>query len=69
MLFSVQRAHGLNVWQEPYVTQRLPMLLNLRMDPFERAEFQGISAARQAGKLQSRPGAPKDAAPVAQLTK
>ncbi len=38
MLFSVQRAHGLAVWQEPYVTLRLPMLLNLRMDPFERAE-------------------------------
>jgi arylsulfatase len=38
MLFSVQRAHGLAVWQEPYVTLRLPMLFNLRMDPFERAE-------------------------------
>ncbi len=38
MMFSVQRAHGLEVWQEPYVTLRLPMLLNLRMDPFERAE-------------------------------
>jgi arylsulfatase A-like enzyme len=38
MMFSVQRAHGLDVWQEPYVTLRLPMLFNLRMDPFERAE-------------------------------
>jgi hypothetical protein len=38
MLFSVQRAHGFDVWQEPYVTMRLPMLFNLRMDPFERAE-------------------------------
>jgi arylsulfatase A-like enzyme len=38
MLFSVQRAHGLDVWQEPYVPLRLPMLFNLRMDPFERAE-------------------------------
>ena len=38
MMFSVQRARGLEVWQEPYVTLRLPMLLNLRMDPFERAE-------------------------------
>jgi arylsulfatase A-like enzyme len=38
MLFSVQRAHGLDVWQEPYITLRLPMLFNLRMDPFERAE-------------------------------
>jgi arylsulfatase A-like enzyme len=38
MLFSVQRAHGLEVWQNPYIALRLPMLLNLRMDPFERAE-------------------------------
>jgi arylsulfatase len=38
MLFSLQRAHGFDVWQEPYVTLRLPMLINLRMDPFERAE-------------------------------
>ena len=38
MLFSVQRARGLDVWQEPYVTLRVPMLFNLRMDPFERAE-------------------------------
>jgi arylsulfatase len=38
LLFSVHRAHGLEVWQEPYVTLRLPMLFNLRMDPFERAE-------------------------------
>lgn len=38
LMFSVQRAHGLGVWQEPYVTLRLPMLFNLRMDPLERAE-------------------------------
>jgi hypothetical protein len=38
MMSSVQRAHGLDVWQEPYFTVRLPMLFNLRMDPFERAE-------------------------------
>ena len=38
MIFSVQRAHGFDVWQEPYVPLRVPMLLNLRMDPFERAE-------------------------------
>ena len=38
LMFSVQRAHGLEVWQEPYVNLRVPMLFNLRMDPFERAE-------------------------------
>ncbi len=34
----MKRAHGFDVWQEPYVILRLPMLFNLRMDPFERAE-------------------------------
>ena len=29
---------GLKVWQEPFVQLRAPMLTNLRMDPFERAE-------------------------------
>ena len=34
--FMEQRAHGLAVWQEPFVSLRLPYLLNLRSDPFER---------------------------------
>lgn len=38
MMFSEQRAHGFDVWQEPYVTLRFPKLMNLRRDPFERAE-------------------------------
>ena len=40
--FSVQRAHGADVWSEPFVTLRLPMYTNLRMDPFERAAEEGI---------------------------
>ncbi|HEY1496999.1 MAG TPA: arylsulfatase, partial [Candidatus Solibacter sp.] len=36
--FQVQRAEGMEAWQEPFVTLRCPMLVNLRMDPFENAE-------------------------------
>ena len=42
MMFSEQREHGFEVWQEPYVTLRLPKLFNLRRDPFERAEHESI---------------------------
>jgi arylsulfatase len=42
MMFSEQRAHGLEVWQEPLVTLRFPKLLNLRRDPFERADHESI---------------------------
>ena len=38
ILFMVQRAHGLEVWQEQYATLRFPILENLRSDPFERAD-------------------------------
>ncbi len=36
--FLEQKAHGLRVWQEPFTVLRAPLLTNLRMDPFERAE-------------------------------
>lgn len=36
--FLAQNAKGLKVWQEPFVPLRAPLLTNLRMDPFERAE-------------------------------
>jgi len=42
MMFSEQRAHGFDVWQEPLVTLRLPKLLNLLRDPFERADHESI---------------------------
>ncbi len=42
MMFSEQRAHGFDVWQEPYVTLRFPKLINLRRDPFERADHESI---------------------------
>jgi arylsulfatase len=36
--FMEQKAHGLRVWQEPFTVLRAPLVTNLRMDPFERAE-------------------------------
>ncbi|WP_013322581.1 arylsulfatase [Gloeothece verrucosa] len=37
VIFSEQRAEGFEVWSEPYVNLRVPMILNLRRDPFEKA--------------------------------
>ncbi|MCU0577982.1 MAG: arylsulfatase [Desulfobacterota bacterium] len=42
MVFLEQRGHGFDVWQEPFVTLRLPKLFNLRNDPFERADKEGM---------------------------
>ena len=42
LVFMEQRAHGYEVWQDPMVTLRLPKLFNLRTDPFERADHEGI---------------------------
>jgi arylsulfatase len=39
--FIEQRAEGLTVWQEPFVTLRLPKLFNLRSDPFENGDIAG----------------------------
>jgi arylsulfatase A-like enzyme len=36
-LFKVQRAQQLDIWLEPFVELRAPMIVNLRRDPFERA--------------------------------
>ncbi len=36
--FMEQRAHGLGVWREPFVTLRAPKIYNLRADPFERGD-------------------------------
>jgi arylsulfatase A-like enzyme len=40
VIFMEQRAPGtLRVWAEPFVKLRLPKIVNLRMDPFERADI------------------------------
>jgi len=36
--FLEQKGEGLRVWQEPFTALRAPLVTNLRMDPFERAE-------------------------------
>jgi arylsulfatase len=36
---AVQRANQMNQWAEPLVKLRLPHIVNLRRDPFERADF------------------------------
>jgi arylsulfatase len=42
LMFSEQRAHSFDVWQEPLVTLRVPKLFNLRRDPFERADHEAF---------------------------
>jgi arylsulfatase A-like enzyme len=37
LVFAEQRAHGFNVWEEPFVPLRLPRLFSLRADPFEES--------------------------------
>ena len=36
VVFQEQRAHGLAVWEEPFVALRVPHTFNIRSDPFER---------------------------------
>ena len=46
IVFAEQREHGLNVWQEPFVPLRLPKIFNLRSDPFETADEEGMDYER-----------------------
>jgi arylsulfatase len=38
IVFAEQRAHGFDVWQEPFVALRVPKIFNLRSDPFEEGD-------------------------------
>jgi arylsulfatase len=38
LVFLEQRAHGLDVWQDPLVPLRFPKLFDIRADPFELAD-------------------------------
>ena len=40
--FLVQNAHGMQVWMQPFEELRAPLIENLRSDPFERAEYEGM---------------------------
>jgi arylsulfatase len=44
--FLKQNAEGIEVWLSPFEQLRAPMLTNLRMDPFERAEHETIGYHR-----------------------
>jgi arylsulfatase len=46
VVFAEQREHGLNVWEEPFVALRFPKLFNLRSDPFETADHEGMDYER-----------------------
>jgi arylsulfatase A-like enzyme len=46
LVFAEQRKHGLDVWQDPFVTLRLPKIFNLRSDPFETADHEGMDYNR-----------------------
>jgi arylsulfatase A-like enzyme len=46
IVFAEQRQHGMNVWEEPFVPLRLPKLFNLRSDPFETADHEGMDYNR-----------------------
>jgi arylsulfatase len=46
VVFAEQREHGINVWQEPFVPLRFPKLFNLRSDPFETADEEGMDYER-----------------------
>jgi hypothetical protein len=38
MHFKIQENRGFDVWQKGYTTLRFPMLMDLKGDPYERAE-------------------------------
>jgi arylsulfatase len=46
IVFAEQRAEGMEVWQEPFTTLRLPKIFDLRADPFERADRESIGYSR-----------------------
>jgi arylsulfatase A-like enzyme len=42
LLFLVSSGHGLGVWTDPFIVQRMPLLINLRSDPFEAGQYEGM---------------------------
>jgi arylsulfatase A-like enzyme len=46
--FLMQNAHGFHVWQKPFEELRAPLITNLRSDPFERAEYEGLGYTQWA---------------------
>jgi len=48
--FAIQENHGFHVWSRPWTTLRVPMLIDLYADPFERAEHDSEKYAQWAVK-------------------
>ena len=46
VVFAEQRAHGFDVWQEPFVALRLPKIFDLYADPFEAADHESVDYPR-----------------------
>jgi arylsulfatase len=46
IVFAEQRAHGFDVWQDPFVPLRTPKVFNLRSDPFETADEEAMDYDR-----------------------
>jgi arylsulfatase A-like enzyme len=46
LVFMEQRSEGLDVWQDPLFVLRFPKLIDLRADPFERAQHEAGEYAR-----------------------
>ena len=46
--FAIQENHGFQVWSRPWTTLRVPMLIDLYADPFERAEHDSELYAKWA---------------------
>jgi arylsulfatase len=50
LVFAEQRAHGFDVWENPFTFLRLPKLFNIRSDPFEEADQIGMGYIRWRGE-------------------
>ena len=50
MVFKEQRAHGLDVWIDPWTELRMPKIFNLRMDPYERMDIEGAGYFKWMGE-------------------
>ena len=59
MVFLEQRAEGLAVWENPLIPLRFPKLIDIKGDPFERAQTgrRGICPVARRARLRARPGA------------
>jgi arylsulfatase len=42
IVFAEQQAHGADVWRQPFTTLRAPKIFNIRSDPFEVGEVEGM---------------------------